>query len=354
MGIKNLNSIIKKKSPTSYVVSSIKDFSGLRIAVDGNNWLYMNMATARKNVISETNILVDDVDTSMVITKLISNLIAFCNRLLFNNITPVFVFDGKAIPEKNDTKQKRKEQLEKTKEKIDELTLKIHNSDLNISVSDISELKRQMSNYNNIPFEIYDTVKQILKSIGIPVLQAAGEGEKLCSMLCREGKVSAVFSTDTDNIVYGCPIVITKIYGTYSDTRFECMIIKQILKDFNFTYEQFVDFCIMCGCDFNTNIPGFAGKRSFDMIEKYKNIEGIEGIDKTCLNYVKCREIFSPVDSTTVCECEINIDIDKKCVETCRPLFESIKCDSYIDKIYNYMMNISNIKNGYPFWFDKY
>ena len=37
MGIKNLNSIIKKKSPTSYVVSSIKDFSGLRIAVDGRS-----------------------------------------------------------------------------------------------------------------------------------------------------------------------------------------------------------------------------------------------------------------------------------------------------------------------------
>ncbi len=39
--------------------------------------------------------------------------------------------------------------------------------------------------------------------------------------------------------------------------------------------EQFVDLCIMCGCDYTTNIPGIGPVKAFKYIENCKNIEAV-------------------------------------------------------------------------------
>ena len=48
-----------------------------------------------------------------------------------------------------------------------------------------------------------------------------------------------------------------------------------LLKELNLNYDQFVDVCILCGCDYTDSIPGIGPMKSYDLIQKYKQIENI-------------------------------------------------------------------------------
>ena len=61
-----------------------------------------------------------------------------------------------------------------------------------------------------------------------------------------------------------------------------------ILEDMELTMEEFVDLCILCGCDYTNTIPGVGPKTSLSLIKKYKNIEAAlsKGVDKKKHPYV--------------------------------------------------------------------
>lgn len=49
--------------------------------------------------------------------------------------------------------------------------------------------------------------------------------------------------------------------------------------------EQFIDLCILLGCDYCNNIRGIGPKKAFELIKQYKNIETIlENIDPKVTN----------------------------------------------------------------------
>ena len=55
----------------------------------------------------------------------------------------------------------------------------------------------------------------------------------------------------------------------------------KILRDFGMTMEQFVDLCILLGCDYCPTIKGIGPKKAFDLIAQYKSIENVlENIDQ--------------------------------------------------------------------------
>jgi flap endonuclease-1 len=37
--------------------------------------------------------------------------------------------------------------------------------------------------------------------------------------------------------------------------------------------EKFIDLCILCGCDYTTNIPGIGPIKAYNYIDCYENIE---------------------------------------------------------------------------------
>ena len=41
------------------------------------------------------------------------------------------------------------------------------------------------------------------------------------------------------------------------------------------TYEQFIDFCILCGCDYTSKIPNVGPIKAYSYIKAHKNIENI-------------------------------------------------------------------------------
>ena len=62
--------------------------------------------------------------------------------------------------------------------------------------------------------------------------------------------------------------------------RFRKMPIKEfhlsrILEELGFTQEQFIDLCILLGCDYCDSIKGIGPKRAVELIRQHGNLEGI-------------------------------------------------------------------------------
>lgn len=351
MGIKNLNELIKRYAPEAMFTMPIEDMAGKKIAIDGNGWLYANLAIVRKKIINKTDVTINEPDPVEIRKELLNVLINFVINLLINGIESIFVFDGKDTPiEKGDVKEKRQEKRDNGRSKIDECYLKIKSDPLMNNAKIVEELRKELRNYLSITSDDFDAVKMLLKSIGIPCFQAKGDGEKLCSSFCVEEQVAAVFSVDTDNLVYGCPLLITGYSTTFTYDvhgnripNFDCVRVDKVLQGLGLDYKTFIDLCIMCGCDFNKNIPKYAAIKSYDLLKKCGSIDNLpKNLDISCLNHQRCREIFSFSFSKDIIENyddTMNLEINKGAIKTCRDYMDVIGMSIHINKFVNLYNN---------------
>jgi Chloriridovirus flap endonuclease 1-A len=134
----------------------------------------------------------------------------------------------------------------------------------------------------------YKILKILLKILNVTYIQAPGEAEAYCAYLMSKDLVDGVVSNDSDLLTYGC----TKLILHINNDQCQYINLNILLEGLNFTKEQFVDFCIMCGTDYNVNIPSIGIQRSFRMISTYGSIDEIKHPQKDCLNHIRIREIF--------------------------------------------------------------
>jgi flap endonuclease-1 len=118
----------------------------------------------------------------------------------------------------------------------------------------------------------YDAM-QLLKLMGFPVIEAKAEAEAQCVQLLKENKVAAVASDDMDCLTFGCKVLIKGV-KTKNDPVTEINL-DDVLKELKMTYEQFVDFCIMCGCDYCDTIDNVGPVKAFNFITEHKTIEKV-------------------------------------------------------------------------------
>ena len=338
MGINSLFKLIERHAPDSFTQIPISKFVGKRIAIDGNNWMYTNLAIARKKIINKIDISNTELSQTEIRKEWFNMALTFIIGWLSHEITPVFVFDGIHPAEKKDTKDKRRDERLERKRRIDILYEKMKEDSLNVAIQE--ELRKELRNYVCIKNEDFELFVEVIRGIGIPVLKAQGDGEQLCSMLCREGKVAAVFSADTDNLVYGCPLLITKFSDAhqYVDgsriTMVDCVIVERVLAGLKISFETFVDLCIMCGCDYNSNMPGYASIKSYALMTKFGSIDNIpKTFDVSILKHERCRELFSVRSSAELTNDELNLNINKEALLNMRDYLDQVGVSNRINQL---------------------
>jgi flap endonuclease-1 len=296
MGIQNLNQLLTKKCPHVFVQRPITYFKNQRIAIDSNNYLYSRMANAHVSIVRKTDIAVQDPNPEEV-TKLFCQLVLdTVLEWLDFGITPIFVFDGEYPVKKTATKLKRMQARDKLKTELSEMVKNLRDQDiLSKNAVDIEKVRQKMNNVFVLSNDNINLVRDMLTGLGVTCLQAKGEGEELCSALALEGYVSGVYSTDTDNLVYGCPLVIKrpkdggKVYDP--DIRLpvelvETVNIRDVLLALKITHKMFIDLCIIMGCDYNESVPQLGGSRALKLIEKYGSIENFPRLEKDGGDYL--------------------------------------------------------------------
>lgn len=322
MGIKNLNTLLKDLCSNAIEIKPLSDWSGKRMAIDLNNLIYIYISTAWKEVVNTTKIPFEEPDTNRVVQLYLDRFKQLMMRLFRNKITPVIVCDGAPPPEKETiTRTKRREDRDNAKARCDELQLTLMQKDpLDITPHDIDLLKTYMRQNTPVSTRDIETIKTVLSGIGVPILQCNSEAEVLCSLLCRTGRVDLVYSTDTDNIVHGCPNLVTEFKDrTYDPSRGEMVDqikvtnFHRVLEGLELTYPQFVDVCIMSGCDYNVNIPRIGVKTSYKLIKEHGSIDNLPSkYDISYLNHVRCRQLFAHYSYASLCEngdASLNLDI---------------------------------------------
>ena len=301
MGIDDLNPFLNQKMMSRTREIPLNKFSGQIIAIDGHNWGYVNFMVANKKVVQHTRVDVEDVNREDVVQGWINSAVNTVYLFLSHGITPLFIFDGEYLVEKTKTQKKRKQDKTKGWEEINKLKKELQEqSPLSRDPQQITRLKQLLSTTTYIKKEEFNRLSEFLLNIGIPVLRARSDAEELCSSLARHGFVSGVFSEDTDNLVYGCPLMITSMGETYYHPEKKrycrkaiCVVLYDILSELNWDQQTFVDFCITIGCDFNERMYKIGPSRAYNLIQQYGCIDDYpDNYDVTCLNHIRCREIF--------------------------------------------------------------
>jgi flap endonuclease-1 len=124
-------------------------------------------------------------------------------------------------------------------------------------------------------------------------------------------------SEDTDCLTFGSPRLIKNFSKKESD-MYE-IVLSNVLKDLGLTMEQFIDVCILTGCDYTGKIEGIGPINSHKLILKYNNIEGvidwIKGNEKYKIceggfDYVNVRDLFKkPL-------CDLNVELEWKEIQS--------------------------------------
>lgn len=321
MGIHGLTEYLKKEAPEYVQQVDIRALGIRRVALDGHQW----MTAATKKTIVEAYAAAPDPWVELTPSEmetcrqrwLRQALQATCSWLDLG-VEPLWVFDGPAPLAKTRQKAKRAEARARAAERLEELRTASKTTSMIVGGvgsawlvplptddlrAKILSLRQQLI---SLQPGWQDALVDVLTSAGVPWVVGTTEGEKVACVLWRAGIVDAVVSDDTDCLVYGCDRVITSHRAVRMGDQVLMPFYARtyILEFLELTDEQFVEFCIACGCDYNTNIPMVGPVKVHELMRThgslgtwppmYKKIS----LDQSCLNSDECKRLFAlmPVD----------------------------------------------------------
>ena len=117
-----------------------------------------------------------------------------------------------------------------------------------------------------------DAIK-MLELMGCPVFIAPCEAEAQCAELCKKNKVFATATEDMDALTFGTKILL-RGFNTKKEPIYEINY-DIILQELELTSDEFVDLCILCGCDYSERIEGIGPSTAYKMIKEHKTIEKV-------------------------------------------------------------------------------
>ena len=250
MGIKNLHKLLKKcegiieeKKPTSY--------NGQKIAIDISILIYQIVIAIRNTGADLTNSR----------GEITSHLYGIFNKtisMLEMGIQPVYVFDGKPPDMKNDILNSRREQRNKAKKKMS-------------AAKDKKEKIKYFKRSVVISKKQLEECQYLLKLLGIPVINAPEEADSQCAWLAKNNLVYGVSTEDMDILTFGSPRIIRNL-SSRKKNSIEIEL-NSILNKLKINYSQFIDLCILLGCDYCPTLNGVGMKKAFSIIQKYGTIE---------------------------------------------------------------------------------
>ena len=258
MGIKGLTTLIKTSAPSAIQTQNLHHLTGKKVAIDASLFMYkmlINMRTSNQSYLTSKN--------GKVVSHITGIFYKTANYLALN-ITPIYVFDGKPPSNKGDTIKARQDRVATSKLAMEQAT----------SEEDKNNLEKQTIRLTK---EHVDDIKQLLELMGVSYVQAHGEAEAYASEMCRKGMVDYVVTEDMDTLAFGCPRMIRTCLDKSIKRKDIISIIDldAVLQGFELTYDEFVDLCILCGCDYCENIPRVGNKTAYSLIKKHRSIESI-------------------------------------------------------------------------------
>lgn len=107
----------------------------------------------------------------------------------------------------------------------------------------------------------------------IPYLIAKTEAEKLGAQRVRDGYVDAIITNDGDITTFGCPLMIRNLCR--NDLTPQKVELTTVLRRMDITHSQYIDVCIMSGCDFteSSGMPGIGISKALVLVKRHGSLK---------------------------------------------------------------------------------
>jgi len=221
-------------------------------------------------------------------------------RMMEKGIKPIYIFDGKPPDFKSHELEKRKE-----KRKIAEAELKEAEE-----AGDAAKVEQMQKRTVRASRQDVADVQKLLTLMGVPWYAAPGEAEAQASRMCAQGVVYGTGTEDMDALTFGTKKMVRHLTDSEAKKR-PCLEfdLQKVLDGMQVTMSQFIDICILCGCDYCPSIRGIGPKKAYEYITKFGTIEGLLkqiAIQETMKRFVvpedwqfeKARQLFVSPDVT--------------------------------------------------------
>jgi len=253
---------------------SLQSLSGKVVAIDAFNVLYQFLASIRQE--DGTPLM----DFKGNVTAHLSGLFYRTTRFVDNGMKPVYVFDGKPSPLKSRTRKERSEIKKIAEEKWKKA----------LEEEKLDEARKYAAGTSRLTSEMVDECKVLLEGMGIPYVQAEGEGEAQAAMMVQKGHAYATASQDYDALLFGSPILLRNISITgrrkvprqdrYIMIEPEEIQLKETLEGLGIDRKKLIMMGILLGTDFNEGVRRVGPKTAIKIVREVKNL-------KEMLSYVK-------------------------------------------------------------------
>lgn len=228
MGIRHLNAYMINNCTHGIVSVDMSELNGCSLAIDVSIYMYQY-----------------EMDNN-----LIENMTKLVKMFVINNITPIFIFDGKPPDEKLQTLHLRRQRRREASFQCGEMMEKIQSG--NADEEDLNKYERLRQESTRITRDKIQLVKTLLSSFGIEYYVALGEADELCASMVISGHCWGCVSDDMDMFVYGCNNIVRNVdISTNTANVYDLGI---ILYELNISYPNFKQVCILAGTDYNNKL----------------------------------------------------------------------------------------------------
>lgn len=246
MGVKNFRKFIESKIDDPIKKMSFDDVKIKSVCIDISTFIYKFITAIRR---TGKDLFENG--------KMISHLIGLKNQInMFKklNIDIVYVFDGEAPKEKGKVLKERN-------------TIKDKAIEIYKETKSIQSYQQSFFITDEI---INDTIDFLKKKKIKYVYDENLEADMVCATLVKKKVVDCALSTDWDILVFGSECLLINI--NYEKKYFEYILLKDILKGLDITYDQFVDMIVMSGCDYCERQENMTLNRAYKLVlsGKYK------------------------------------------------------------------------------------
>ncbi|MFH0973253.1 MAG: flap endonuclease-1 [Candidatus Micrarchaeota archaeon] len=262
MGLTDLRDIIVRHD------ASFEELRG-RCAVDAFNTLYQFLSTIRGPSGEPLQ------DSTGRITSHVSGLFYRTCSFLERGVQPIFVFDGEPSPLKNRVIAERKARKAEAQEAFEKA----------LKEGDFAQARMLAQRTARLTGEMVEESKELLALLGVPSVQARGEGEAQCAAMAAQGVVRFAASQDFDALLFGAPKLVRNLAisgrrklphrETYVDVLPELIDLQESLDALGLNREKLVWVALLCGTDFNEGVHGIGPKKGLKLVKENDSFDGV-------------------------------------------------------------------------------
>jgi flap endonuclease-1 len=246
-------------------------FEGRVLALDAYNAIYQFLSSIRQP--DGTPLM----DAQGRVTSHLSGVLYRTSSIMARGVRMVYVFDGPPNPLKAETLRGRREVRTKARVAWEAA----------LAEGDIEGARMKAQQTSVLDREMVAEAKVLLDAMGVPWVDAPGDGEAQAAHMCIAGDVWATASQDYDSLLFGTSRLVRnatlsgrrKLPGRgrreYVQVVPEVVDLRESLDSLGLSRAQLVDAAILVGTDFNPGVRGVGPKSAVKLLKAHRDLEGV-------------------------------------------------------------------------------